>query len=307
MVDKLTLERAVNLFLGDYKASSARAYRQGLNLLMDELDDGILLVDVTPVHIVVFATGVLRGGRFAAATRFKHLKTIKTFFNFCVRMSFIDKSPAQAVKNTRPARRITREKAMTDAELDAILKVLNRKTIPRDYALVIFLADTGCRAGGAAGLRLRDVDFTTKTAVVTEKGDKQRKVAFSTRCAEAIQRWFNYRTRHYAVKDDYVFSRDGLPACSPNISLIIRRACRAAGVRVLSSHSLRHRKGHQFADARIAPSIAATALGHSDVSITLSFYYPSDWETAEQALRELMGEGKKRKVISFPDVDEKNG
>ena len=81
-----------------------------------------------------------------------------------------------------------------------------------------------------------------------------------------------------------------------NVSLIIRRAAQLAGVRVLSSHSLRHRKGHQLADSRIAPSIAATVLGHSDVVITLQHYYPADWESAEQAMRELMTDPAKLAV-----------
>ncbi|MCB0079217.1 MAG: hypothetical protein KDD73_17590, partial [Anaerolineales bacterium] len=41
-----------------------------------------------------------------------------------------------------------------------------------------------------------------------------------------------------------------------------------------------------LADARVAPSIAATALGHTSIQTTLDHYYPGDWESAEKALRE---------------------
>jgi integrase len=66
-----------------------------------------------------------------------------------------------------------------------------------------------------------------------------------------------------------------------------KRAAKDAGVRVLSSHSLRHRKGHQFSDAGISVTTAATALGHSDPMITLTYYYPHDWATAKEALQNL--------------------
>lgn len=82
----------------------------------------------------------------------------------------------------------------------------------------------------------------------------------------------------------------------------MRRACyslRKQGyeIRTLSAHSFRHRKGHQFADARINPSVAATALGHESVLTTLQHYYPDDWETAAEAMEEfaLKREDKTRK------------
>jgi hypothetical protein len=56
---------------------------------------------------------------------------------------------------------------------------------------------------------------------------------------------------------------------------------------------LRHRKGYQFADGRIAPSVAKTALGHENVLTTLQHYYPDDWERAKTSLEQLsLGENK---------------
>jgi integrase len=284
----MELRKAVELFLGEYKPSSQQAYTRPLTMLRDWIGPARLVADITPAMLTQYFQVVVNQRGYAPATLQKHAKTIKTFFNWCVRLELIDHSPARVIRARKPPRRISREKAMHDDELSRVLDYTRYKTVPRDYALILFLADTGCRRGGAAGLKLTDIDFASLKAVVTEKGDKARPVAFSEKTASAISRWIGYRSLNYKVKGLHVFSSDGLPMRPENVSLIVRRACKRAGVRTLSAHSLRHRKGHQFADARIAPSIAATALGHADAMTTLQHYYPDDWETAEKALRELM-------------------
>jgi integrase len=297
----MLLSKAIELFLGEHKPSTQQAYRAALHLMRDWIGPARELSDVSSALLVEYFQVVVKRKHYAPATEQKHIKSVKTFFNWCVNLELIERSPAKAVRSKKLPRAIDRSKAMSDEELRLLLDSLRYK--PRDYALILFLADTGCRRGGAAGLRIQDIDFDKLVAVVTEKGDKSRKVAFGEPTARALRQWLGFRSMHYQIKGVYVFSRDGLPMHAENISIIIRRAARRAGLRVLSSHSLRHRKGHQLADARVAPSLAATALGHSDPMITLTYYYPADWESAEKALRELLtdpaAEPAPEKIIRF--------
>lgn len=289
----MELRRAIELFLGEYKASTRKAYGHALLTMQDHIGPARELSGIKPELMVEYFQWV-KTRDFAPATVQKHIKAIKTFFNWCVKLELIPRSPAFIIKGKKLPRAVDRAKAMTDAELNALLEAVRYK--PRDFALILFLADTGCRRGGAVGLRLQDVNWEKLVAVVTEKGEQSRNVAFSEQCARALVKWLSYRSKNHRVTGEtltngeqhiYLFSRDGKLMQAENVSLIIRRACKAAGIRILSSHSLRHRKGHQLADARVAPSIAATALGHSDPVITLNYYYPHDWESAERALREL--------------------
>jgi len=288
----MRLEIAVSLFLSRYDNPNTRdAYKTCLTGLLPTLGQ-MSVRDVRPAHLVAYVA-TLDERNFAPATRNKHVKSIKTFFNWLVAIDELPKSPAVAVKTRVPPKRITRDKAMSDSELAAILRITYHK--PRDYALILFLADTGARAGGAAGLRICDLDLANRRAVVTEKGYKTRPVVYGEEAAAAIRRWLLERKLH----SDYIFSRKATPLSSDQVSQIVRRACLAAGVRSLGSHSLRHRKGHQFADAKIAPSIAATALGHSKPTITLEYYYPQDFESAEKALRELATTLEETKIVKF--------
>lgn len=120
--------------------------------------------------------------------------------------------------------------------------------------------------------------------MVTEKGDKTRPVAFGSLCVEALKKWQQRRPKSAG---EYVFSPRKTPMLPACISQVITRVCVRAEVRPLGSHSLRHRKGHQFAAIHEAPTTAALAMGHSNVMDTLGAYYPQGWARTEDALRVL--------------------
>lgn len=300
----MKLEQAVALFLGEYIPTTRKAYSHALIPMSNWIGPAREVSGIRPALLVEYVQTCIEGrADLAAATKRKLVKGIKTFFNWCVRIELLKKSPAVQLRAHKVPRRISREKAMTDAELDALLAYVRFKTVPRDLALILFISESGCRRGGAAGLRLADIDWNGLRATVTEKGEQSRLVAFSDLCARALRHWLAYRSAHYRVKGVYVFSHDGAPVRPAVLAQAIRRDCQKAGIRSLGPHSLRHRKGHQLADSRVAPSVAATALGHSDPLITVTYYYPDDWETAERELRALMTQDEGRRILRLNTGD----
>lgn len=305
---KITLREAAQLFLDEQRPTTARSYSWVMKFLQEWVGPARPVARIQPQELVEFIQSVRdRPAVKSPATVNKYSKTLKTFFNWCIRMKYLDESPADALRLRRTGKTVRKEKAMTDEEFERLLDFA--KWHPRNHALVLFLADTGCRSGGAAGLRVEDIDFETCIALVTEKGDKQRRVWFGPDCAAALQTWLKKRN---PGAGPYVFQRNGEQLSSPQIGQTLRRMCIACGIRSLGSHSLRHRKGHQLADARIAPTVAATALGHESVMTTLQHYYPRDDERAEAIMRQLT-EGyvppeddppeteKRSKIIDFKD------
>ncbi|MBZ0315422.1 MAG: tyrosine-type recombinase/integrase [Anaerolineae bacterium] len=279
----MKLEEAIRLFVGKYdKPSTRRAYHQVLTDMALRIGAGRPVERITTVDLLIYVQEIKERG-LKHATEYKYIKTMRTFFNWLVRIKVIPESPVAAVENKRPARSVGRNKAMTDEELAILESYVLWK--PRDLAILLFLADTGCRAGGAAHLRLQDLDLDNLKAMVTEKGDKTRPVWFGERTATALRKWLLKRGPR---PHDYVFCGDNGPLLAASISQVIRRASYATETRSLGSHSLRHRKGFQLADARVAVTVAATALGHENPMTTMENYWPNDYERAEQAIRELV-------------------
>lgn len=270
----MNLKKAVDLFQGNQRDTTRQSYKYPLQYLMDYFGPDRPVETIKPEHLIEYHQSSLKPRRFAPATERKHLKTIKTLFNWLVDLDVVEKSPARILKIKRLPLYVSRDKAITDEEFALLLDYVRWKH--RDYALLLFLADTGCRIGGAAGLRVADLDLPNHRARVTEKGDKTRWVRFGPMCSVALSRWLLLRPR----KGPYIFSSTTAPLKADSISLMIRRACVKVGIRVLSGHSFRHRKGHLLADQKTPITLAATILGHSDPMITAHHYYPSDMESA---------------------------
>jgi len=288
MSAKMTLERAVDLFLKEHIATTARAYRYTLRGLVQYVGPLRPLAKVDAGDVIEYVQSIKeRPTVHSPATVNKHIKTIRTFFNWCVKSGLMNGvNPALGLRRQRQQKAISREKAMPEAVYEEVLAFA--RWTPRYLALVLFLGDTGCRIGGAAGLRWAEVDLEAHTALVTEKGEKTRPVFFGTETVAALRRWKQQCT---GEQGDYVFQREGKKMTNGSLGQLFERICRRAVGKGWGPHSLRHRKGHQLADSRVAPSLAAKALGHSSVMTTMEFYYPEDWERVQDAMEKLARKG----------------
>lgn len=289
----MQLQTAIEKFVRGYKASTARAYEGVLQQLAAALGPARPLERIRRFDLTEYINDVRSDERgLAPSTQEKHVKTIKTFFRWLEEQELLDRDLGKHLKQKRLPRRIDRAKAMSNAELDKILAYTRYH--PRRHAIVMFLADTGCRAGGAASLQIGPklapgqepkepgLYLEKRMAILVEKGDRERPVAFGEATAKALAEWLLLRPK---TDNNYVFtSPDGKPITSAAISQIIRRICKRVGIRSLGAHSLRHRKGHNFADKGVPVTVAAGVLGHQDVMITAEYYYPHDWARMKQAL-----------------------
>lgn len=284
MSAKLTLDRAVDLFLREHIRTTAKSYSYTLKGMVEYIGPARPLARVEPGDVIEYMQSIKeRPTVKSPATVNKHIKTIRTFFNWCVKSGLLTgSSPAMGLRRLRQKKEIGREKAMPEAVYEEVLAYA--RWTPRYHALVLFLGDTGCRIGGAAGLRWSDINLEMRTALVTEKGEKTRPVFFGSETALALQRW---RQQHTGECGDYVFQRDGKQMTNGSLGQLFERICRRAVGKGWGPHSLRHRKGHQLADHRVAPSLAAKALGHSNVMTTMEFYYPEDWERVQAEMEKL--------------------
>jgi site-specific recombinase XerD len=287
----MNLQKAIETFLlSKPNLGTRKAYSSCLNEMQDYLGPARPITEIDIHDLAKYADKLHNHPTWSSANKRKHIVTIKAFFNWLVDLGEIDKSPAKIIK-TPKRQTSTRKKAMTDEEYDKILEYA-RVTSPRNYALLLFFGDTGCREIGLRRLQKSDLDLENRCAVVTEKGDKTRTVYFGIECQRALRRWL------YVKKDgttDFVF-RERVNAKLKNggelqggvLSQVVNKIAKKVGInRPLGSHSLRHRKGHQFADSGTPITVAAKAMGHSSIEITGGFYYPEDDERVRQSVEKL--------------------
>ena len=278
----MNLSDAKQLFLDQYPTSTKKAYAGALNPLAAWIGPDRPLDAITDLDMLRY-TNHIRQSDYAQATIRKHIKTLKTFFNWLVARKLIAESPVASVKNVTVDEYIGLSKAMTDKQLEKLLKFCdrNRKAYRRQKSLILFLADTGCRAGGAAGLRWQDIDMKTCEVQITEKGRKTRPAWFGNQCLLALVSWQRNQNR---TQGEYVFGFRGNKLTSDSLQQLFRRVCIEAGIGSHGPHKLRHRKAHQLVKAGVAITTASTVIGDSP-EVFIKHYAPRDFESAKEAAR----------------------
>jgi integrase len=100
------------------------------------------------------------------------LKTLKTFFRWCVGRAVIDFSPAEGILS--PYRDVSRDRVLTDQELAAVI-LAARRTPPPYGRIVEFLALTGQRREEVAQLTWEEIDEKTRTWTIPGSRTKNKR------------------------------------------------------------------------------------------------------------------------------------
>lgn len=265
----MKLKEAVKLYLEQtIKATTRKTHSYALKHLNAVLGPDQPITQIAPADVARWNGVLIARPDITEATRNRYRTSVRAFFNWLVNMDELDKSPARNMKIKRE-KAVPRNKAMPDKKLFKLLDFLQWKPRHRDYALVLFLADTGCRIGEAASLTVDNLDLENNRAWVSGKTDG-RMVPFGNKTARIIKQWLLQRRE----VGPYVFSETIKP--QEQLDQEFRRNCMRAGIGSWGPHSLRHRKAFQYADsgAEDAAILAQSQLGHSDISMTLNRYFP---------------------------------
>jgi integrase len=166
-----------------------------------------------------------------------------------------------------------------------------------------FLLESWLRSGEARALRWSDLDLDARlihvrrTVTLAEDGTRttgppksrtsQRTVSMS---ADLVARLRTYRESQprAMTRDPLVFGRDGGQVWHPaRLGVLLREACEAAKVPVLSLHGLRH-TGGSLAHARGVPmAVISERLGHSNLTTTMGIYLHSDRDQLDSVAETL--------------------
>lgn len=202
--------------------------------------------------------------RTSPTTSYMIIVAWRRLFNWCVQRGLLRASPAAQLR--KPHLPDEPPKALTRADL---IRMLNAsRSNPRDYAIICFLADTGCRSGGLVGLRIGDLELERGRAVVHEKGlggqRKSRTVHMVRRTVDALRAWLEVRD----LPGRSVF---GLKASG--VYQVMERTAQRGGVRGRwNPHAFRHGFARGMLDNGADLATVSQLMGHSDVSITVMFY-----------------------------------
>lgn len=277
----MTLNELVEEFLlylsavRNVSENTVAGYRNDLTqlqaLLMPELD----VKSITKENLLL-CIGELSRQKRAAASINRFISAFRTLFSYARKFEYIEKDPAIEIKTVKQPKKVPNY--MTQAEVQQLCNQPAENELlwqKRDMAVLAMLYSSGCRISELRNLKLSDFTDGGHAAIVTGKGNKQRKVYFADKARECLAEYLKDRERvlaekNVAEKPDQLFiSQKGKPISVNGLRYIITRY---SGVEGTNHHINPHAFRHTFATTLLSNGadvrLVQEMLGHSSISTT---------------------------------------
>ena len=176
-------------------------------------------------------------------------RSLQQLWRYLLEEGDIDASPMAGMRPPTPEEQVV--PVVPDDDMRRLITTCRGREFVdrRDYALVLFLLDTGARVAELVGLTLTDVDLDLDVALIVGKGRRERTLPFSPKVAEALKRYeLARRAQPKADLPDYWIGRLG-PLTTSGIRQILERRSRQAGIDPVHPHQMRHTFAHHFLTA----------------------------------------------------------
>lgn len=194
-----------------------------------------------------------------------YCRVLRTFLGWCQREG-MTVPPLPQIKDKE-----TVKESYTDDELEAILKKPKKNCTfceYRNWVIVNFLMNCGCRASTIRNIQNRDVDLDTKQIVF--RHNKNGKIQAVPLCSVMVSILREYMTIRKGKLEDYLFCDQYGGMLSMNaLRLAVARHNQSRGVEKTSTHLYRHTFARKYlVDCGGDAFMLQKLLGHSTLKMT---------------------------------------
>lgn len=267
-------------------------YRKKLTPLVDYIGDkdtdDISLFDLEEFRKTLdresHAAG--RKGNVSVYTIHGYIRALKTFFNFLRKRKIVREDPAEFLEKPKLPKQPRKGVTPEAAEKMIIASKIN----PRDYAILLFTRDTGCRAGGIYNLLTENLDLQHNKAIIREKGDKERVVFFTPETTWALVMYLSVRENPNQEDHFFLSDRTHKPLTYTGVYQIYKRLAKQCKIKSkFSPHQWRHATIRSWLMAGMNLKSASEIAGHTTEKVTGDIYGTLDEMELQTIYNQIMG------------------
>ncbi len=224
--------------------------------------------------------------RISAASQARSLSSIRGFFAYLVRESYVEVDPCTAIDNPKLARPLP--KVLTETDVEELLAApdIDEPIGLRDRVMLELLYACGLRVSELVGLETSQINLRMGVIRVTGKGDKERLVPVGEEALDwLMQYWRDGRPALLKQPESEVLfpSLRGRKMTRQTFWHRIKHHAKVAGIsKPLSPHTLRHAFATHLLNHGADLRVVQLLLGHSDLSTTQIYTH-----IAQQRLQSL--------------------
>lgn len=272
LVDEFLLYLSAVRGLSD---NTVLGYKNDLNHLQNFLSPSLDIKTITKENLLL-SVGELSRQKKSAASVNRFIAAVRTLFFYAQKYHYVEKNPAIELKTVKLPKRIPN--FMTQNEVEELCNQPKTNELlweTRDCAIFTMLYSSGCRASEIINLKIEDFTDNFHAAIVTGKGNKQRKVYFEDEARKALAAYLQDRKKVLASNGivdpthQVFINQRGLPLTTCGLRYILTRYSGKEGTaRHMNPHAFRHTFAttmlNNGADVRVVQEL----LGHSSISTT---------------------------------------
>lgn len=244
---------------------SANSRRYYEDVLLRGFGEEIAVSALNPSVVAAYQSKLKGWGR-KPSTINRHTKHLRRFLEYAVRDGVIPSNPIDGYALLNEGH--GRDRVMTWDEENLLRGVMD----PEEFDTVILLVETGIRRGRLLSMPLDRIDWNHNLIGVNKaKGGKSRPVPMSDLVREIVKRreeigteWLcpnPRRTKHWNANNWY--------------NRVWRVAVKAAGIKDLRPHDLRHTFATRLAETGVTPTTLKELTGHSDLRMLTRYTHLS--------------------------------
>lgn len=299
---KQAVEKCILMCHQDRSVNTARSYKNGLDLFVESLrfnpDNSI--ENITIENFIEFPAW-MSSHKYSKQTLRVYCSAANYFLEWLIINGYIPPPDYQQTLRYQMAfRTIVRKRQETfvrfpqKGEAEKMLDAVNQldDDLPikeRNVAIVNFLYYTGCRNAEIAGLLVKDIDLNDNSAIVTGKGNKERRVYFNDKTNQLLRNY--WKARGYSEPNHPAFSRHDpgvgkkiKPLTTTSIRNIVNNVCMMAGIDkgLFTPHYFRHAFAIKMLKETNNLALVQDLMGHSSPASTRVYakIYPEDLKRA---------------------------
>lgn len=276
--------------------NTRRSYRDAMCLLIPFVSgqlhkpvDRLTVLDVSAQLVREFLGGIETSRGCSIATRNQRLAAIHALARFVG-----EHSPEHiewcAQVRCVPYKRGTHAMVpyLDKAEIDALLDCPDQRTAQgrRDYALLLFLYNSGARADEAAQLVVADLDLDAASVHILGKGRKHRVCPLWPKTVRELRELVAERApqeRVFLNRCGRAMTRFGVQALVERTALKAQDTMPSLATKRVSPHSIRHTSATQLLRSGVDINTVRAWLGHASLDTT-NVYAEIDLEGKSKAL-----------------------
>ena len=248
-------------------------YKNDLLQLQNFLSPEMEIHSITKENLLL-CIGQLSKQNKSSASINRFIAAVRTMFLYAAKFNHLSNNPALELKTVKLEKKLPN--FMTKAEVNEICNAPEKNELlwkTRDECLFKMLYSSGCRLSEIRNLKITDF-LNNSSAVVSGKGNKQRRVFFSEDAVKALNEYLCDRKKILSEKTssftDYLFiNQKGQPLTTGGIRFILSKY---SGVEGTKHHVNPHAFRHTFATTMLSNGadirLVQEMLGHSSISTT---------------------------------------